>query len=763
MQITKLRLFDTQNRQDLIEEGATVVDTYYIRNKIWHGMGGEEITGTLKENLQKALKLGAPLRPTNSKITFYPVPEVEAVVCATFQRALKEQSQKQMARVVARSFKDASNAFEVEYNQLTGLLGKKQINLWLKNELSLSKSLKSIADEESVDQRPAQPAVAVISIDIDFFKQVNDNYGHAYGDVVLRAFAMRLNTTTQDFSKNNFGIKAVACHASGEEFFVLAAGDVESDVFSKLAEAIRRETEIRSLPDKSQLTVLMRDVPADSVTIPEEKARNITCSIGLIVTGNGSATGVMPENLLKQADAALYRAKALGRNQVVGFDTILANCGRVLEHRQDVGVIVIDIGKDVGVVKGQEFKVFHPDFSGTTPFYFDDGRTKRILGRYPKIPLAGITVIEAQAQISFCRHSEEGVSTILPSGSMLEAVPLGSISHLFTGLSSSKTFGVAEWMRPETESKVFFERQGTPESGSEVAVLKIANQTDLLERRGADFVNHSLAAVAEAMRRACMSTTFAGIIAGTELSIVTNAKHSLDLEALLKELDTTSSALGRLPIFHVGVFKPLTIKGKEKWSPPSYEGQLELARYASTYPGKPESNFIEVFSESTVIRGLEVARVARAPSKGLADFERFKLLGFTTAKTINWAGLLKNQAGDKIAALELYVEASALEPTNRVYRLNCFVMRAALGDDEGAVNTILASDKEKLLEDPTSHIGAAAGFVGLLVRQIEKNPTMEDLALTQTWIEKVSSVANETAAAHRWHSRWLEVKKKLMG
>jgi len=124
-------------------------------------------------------------------------------------------------------------------------------------------------------------------IDIDFFKKVNDTHGHAAGDDVLREVARRIlrSIRPEDF----------ACRMGGEEF-LLIIGDSDPAGALEVAEKVR-ET-IRSEP-----------VRTDGIEI------SVTVSIGLAYFD--PAESVTCEDVIKLADASLYRAKEAGRDRIV--------------------------------------------------------------------------------------------------------------------------------------------------------------------------------------------------------------------------------------------------------------------------------------------------------------------------------------------------------------------------------------------------------------------------------------------------------------
>jgi two-component system cell cycle response regulator len=134
----------------------------------------------------------------------------------------------------------------------------------------------------------AGKTVSLMLMDIDFFKSVNDRFGHAVGDEVLREFAQRVQ-------RNVRGID-LASRYGGEEFVVIMP-DTGLSYAVGAAERINRQ------------------IAAEPFAVngaPEAIA--ITVSIGLAASNRDTTTS---ERLLERADAALYQAKRDGRNRVV--------------------------------------------------------------------------------------------------------------------------------------------------------------------------------------------------------------------------------------------------------------------------------------------------------------------------------------------------------------------------------------------------------------------------------------------------------------
>ena len=130
----------------------------------------------------------------------------------------------------------------------------------------------------------------MIICEIDHFKNVNDTLGHASGDEVLRQFGARLQETLRR------GIDWVA-RIGGEEFAIV----LPETNYGRALEAARK----------------LRSAVADSAFPVESRRVEITASFGLCgldVVPPGARK--IAENLVKVADAALYRSKHAGRNRV---------------------------------------------------------------------------------------------------------------------------------------------------------------------------------------------------------------------------------------------------------------------------------------------------------------------------------------------------------------------------------------------------------------------------------------------------------------
>ncbi len=130
-------------------------------------------------------------------------------------------------------------------------------------------------------------ALSVLTLDVDFFKAVNDTHGHDAGDRVLQEISGRIRAAIRNID--------LACRTGGEEFVVvLPATDIQTA--ERVGERIRRM------------------VASKPFNAGPDTHLNITASVGISALAGVDET---VEELLKRADQALYRAKREGRNRVI--------------------------------------------------------------------------------------------------------------------------------------------------------------------------------------------------------------------------------------------------------------------------------------------------------------------------------------------------------------------------------------------------------------------------------------------------------------
>jgi diguanylate cyclase (GGDEF)-like protein len=164
--------------------------------------------------------------------------------------------------------------FEAAHDPLTTLWNRGAILDFLNRELHRQ-------------QRTHQP-LGVMMADVDYFKKINDTHGHQVGDAVLQQVARRLQGALRSYDfVGRYG---------GEEFLILVPGCNAPDLFST-AERLRR-------------CIANQPVATEAVNVP------VTISLGLVSTAEEWRDAQDCQELLCAADAALYIAKAQGRNRV---------------------------------------------------------------------------------------------------------------------------------------------------------------------------------------------------------------------------------------------------------------------------------------------------------------------------------------------------------------------------------------------------------------------------------------------------------------
>jgi diguanylate cyclase (GGDEF)-like protein/PAS domain S-box-containing protein len=171
-------------------------------------------------------------------------------------------------------------------------------------------------DDLLVGASPGQ--VSVLFIDLDNFKIVNDSLGHGVGDELLREIARRLRKVTRDSDRlARFG---------GDEFVVFVDGGVDPAV---VAERLRRAVQRPVVIEGHELVV--------------------TASIGFAVN---SSVGLTADELLRDADAAMYRAKAGGRDRVEAFT----------EETRRASMAALQIASELrrGLERGEVVPYFQP-------------------------------------------------------------------------------------------------------------------------------------------------------------------------------------------------------------------------------------------------------------------------------------------------------------------------------------------------------------------------------------------------------------------
>ncbi|WP_198264756.1 GGDEF domain-containing protein [sulfur-oxidizing endosymbiont of Gigantopelta aegis] len=189
-----------------------------------------------------------------------------------------DKEQQFIEKILVALLSPLNNALEYQHamklalhDPLTGVFNRFAMDSMVSREIDLS-------------QRNNTP-LAMLAIDIDFFKRVNDNYGHAYGDAVLKQMTKCVKECTRTSD---------AMFRYGGEEFNLLLNNTDLSGAQELAERIRQHIETTACEHEGQST-------------------HITVSIGISILNDDDNQA----SFFKRADNGLYQAKKNGRNQVV--------------------------------------------------------------------------------------------------------------------------------------------------------------------------------------------------------------------------------------------------------------------------------------------------------------------------------------------------------------------------------------------------------------------------------------------------------------
>lgn len=187
-----------------------------------------------------------------------------------------EQLSSQAATTINRANVYAEILKHATLDALTGFYNRHQLEERIKQEVSGAKRQKR--------------NLCAIMTDIDFFKSVNDTYGHSVGDIVLKTISNSIKNQLRDYD--------TAGRYGGEEFVILLP-DTNIEEAKMVAERLRQTVENKKI-DISKI-------------FPDKKNISVTISLGVAQYN----TGEDGSKLIINADSALYKAKESGRNRVV--------------------------------------------------------------------------------------------------------------------------------------------------------------------------------------------------------------------------------------------------------------------------------------------------------------------------------------------------------------------------------------------------------------------------------------------------------------
>lgn len=742
MQIARFDKFVQEIRgNETLRSFANSFKVYRYYENQWFGEKGEKIEDEIIcKKLKKTLEQKIHWRERNCCESYFPIEELYCAIEGFFVSPTKKTTRDRFQRIIEEELKHAMNAFDAEHDVLTGLLNRSAFDEVIRNILS-DMELGSSEEEGDVESFASGNTVALLALDIDNFKQVNDTYGHIYGDIVLSCLAMRMEKIGRNIeSGKDKTVKIYIGRPSGEEFLLLLTGRLNIAECLEIAEEYRMKIGESKLPSEDELNYFPDKDKLASINLPKVQERIITVSIGMayLVGVSEGETDKCRSSLEDQADTALYYAKAGGRNTVRYFSDIVNKYGSVLEHHSETSVVVIDIGRRLKVKVGQEFLVYHLDFTGNKAFVYRDGRTEKRLGTYPRLPTGRIVVFDVQDDISFCNLAEYKGTETIPVGSHLEAVPLGSISHLI-----KREYGMSFFEEPNlvsAEKLSHIVNEAANKNLQFFVAVFVLNDSDLvINERGTAFANEALAKLFRTIKDEFNTNTIISQIRTTQFAVyLEDIDDPKIVNVLYKTLTTASQRCDRLASFSAGYFcerlmKKKKIKGDNSQLDSKYA--LQYAMYGASNAAMKAGSIV-MFTPRIASQIILKSRKKGLYIQAAEDYKKLNELGVKTASLENQIGLCSFEMSppNYKHAIDTFEKAIEINPKGELFRLNLGLALYESGNQDGAIASFI-----KVLEinpEYNTPIGYFGAMGVCLFNSYKDNPQSVDTAWLYTLLVK---------------------------
>lgn len=247
----------------------------------------QRLNAALQETVQLAEEFKRLMQRRKGDVKHLEARSVEAVTSG--------QDSAEIVSLLQATFREVINLMEQDMETLDQL-SKTDALTGLNNR----RAFDEVLERGIADWKANNAPLALMMLDIDYFKDFNDEFGHRIGDQALTTVACLIRQSIAVFGSE--GLEVHPCRYGGEEFAVILRGS-SALIAEELASDIRKRME--------RYNFVIRDSNGDIL----RKGINITISSG-IAEADPSWKGAYQENLIDAADKAMYYAKGAGRNRV---------------------------------------------------------------------------------------------------------------------------------------------------------------------------------------------------------------------------------------------------------------------------------------------------------------------------------------------------------------------------------------------------------------------------------------------------------------
>lgn len=648
---------------DSLKKEALLADSlaYQFKDGKWQSIDGAPVASEVLQGLKNVPALKRYTRLTMPSRAIFLLKGGKLAVVKPVIARTKDNTLSRILSLLDDASQSATSEFHARHDELTGILNRHGI----KSELSKQFSSLSKPDEshDSGKQVSGPILLTIIAFDIDRFKSVNDTYGHAAGDYVLAIFAQKIQEFVNQLPTIYSG-SFIFGRPGGEEFELIILGNISHSERKKIGDSL---VEIIRRPLSAEINNALKKPKTD---VPEV----VTASLGISARRIAANDNVenLHSTLRTEADAALYRAKADGRNRIREYDEIRNRHGKVIEHNEPSDLVQLDIGSNVGVLRGDTYGVYYPPYNGEESM-FESGSSTKIRGKYPAISSSIVRVVNVEKEISTAVITTRQTNEQIPVGSSLRFIHMGSLPGKFF-----------EWIHEYPTTGNLYELKNNLVSGIEndslEAVFILRTSVPKSEVRIKDIIRAEFLSLCSLFFPP-NSHAFYTITGDFYVTVKRHPEIQTDFEELCdrlkKQWDSTQYTVS------AGV---CVIDALPQYAPRTPEAIVFYC--TSTLRAQEKNGIFSFFDAHTPNDALfEWKQIGRVDD-AIIDFQNFRKLGFSSPALFNQLGLAiyENDLSEQYALAEATLSrAIEVDDSEPVYKANLAILLTKLGKYDRAL------------------------------------------------------------------------------